>query len=94
MEESRLIVKDCHSLNGIDEEVQQDLLQLYAIRQHERKRLRKSQLDSDPIPGELTAGQIDRFMNHLIHVDRDHLCRLLLQEGANPRNNGARAGSV
>src|SRR5260370_22222621 len=83
-----------HCFNGVDDQVQQHLLQLNAIPLHHRQLLRESGLQCDAMPDNLVAGQGGGVEDHLVHVERVVARGYLFNEAADPSDDVARSIAV
>src|SRR5215813_4876267 len=84
---SRPIVRPAHGFHGIDNQIEDHLLQLYSISQDERHITRKLSLQGHVIPFDFTARQGDNLHYDFVDVQPVLSWWRFLCQGANPADD-------
>ena len=82
-----------HCFDAVDDQVDQDLLQLYSVAEYARQISGKVELYRDMASGRLMTHKNGDFVNHIIDVQFNPIRSILLQQRTNPRNDVAGSGS-
>jgi hypothetical protein len=90
----RTVLDGAHRLRGVQEQVQDDLLELHAVARDGRKFLREFRPQDHPAPLEFAAGQRDHLPRGLVQVHRLRRRGLLREERAQPGDHVGRAVAV
>ena len=78
-----------HCIASVEQQIEDNLLQLNTVAQHERGARRERARHGDTARYDFTVCEVDDFANHIIQVDRLKHGGLLPQEPAQPVDDGA-----
>src|SRR5216684_4924512 len=86
--------QSAHCLDAVHYQIQDDLLQLHAITEERRQIAGKIATQGGAVSGQVIVEEPGAFANDFIDIEAGSVGNALHEQGANPRNDGAGAGSV